>query len=275
MSQKRSIIFSLISSFLWPVTALAEPTSIEVKGELTFYNPSAAKKELLASDLDINSLTAEQLNQGYAEPVRWQQVLASLQQAGIDNRWAVLTKPSETIALEQERKQVLKDLHQLGQFWARQGKNDLLIATTTLANQLTELPLAAKQPVAMDYDLVRLELKYNPLLQGCYALTLQPRPSYIWAQGLVRLPGKRPFVGGAFVYDYGKRLSMLPGADKQQVWVIQPDGELVTSTIDAFDPEFVGVAPGATIYVGFKHLPKPFANLNQRVITLLANRGLE
>lgn len=216
----------------------------------------------------------------YSQPVRWQQVLGTLQTKNIDPRWSqlMLTEVnginSELMALEAEREQVLADLHVLGQRWARQGKNGLLRSTVALSSQLTDLPLVARQLVNMNYDQVRIYAKHNPLLTAHYQLAIHPRPTFIWAQGLVSLPGKRPLVDSAFAYDYGRRLNMLAGANGQQLWVIQPDGQIMTSPIDPFSPEFVGVAPGATLYVGFKKLPREFASLNQRIMTLFANREL-
>ncbi|MBO1518822.1 capsule biosynthesis GfcC family protein [Oceanisphaera pacifica] len=211
------------------------------------------------------------------QAVRWQQLLAALQAKGVDARWAQLSLPAEhpkTAALEVERARLLKDLHQLGQYWARNGKHGLLRSATELSAQIKNLPLVARLPVNFNYDQVRINANDNPLLTEHYQLAIHPRPTFVWAQGLVRLPGKRPFVDSAFAYDYGRRLNMLPGAEHNQVWIIQPDGHVMPSPIDPFAPEFVGVAPGATLFVGFKSLPRAFADINQRIMTLFANREL-
>ncbi|MGO2089986.1 MAG: capsule biosynthesis GfcC family protein [Oceanisphaera sp.] len=211
------------------------------------------------------------------QAVRWQQLLGQLQAKGIDARWSQLTLPAEhpnSMALEAERELILKDLHSLGQYWARKGKHGLLRSATELSTQIKTLPLVARLPVNFNYDQVRVNANDNPLLTEHYRLAIHPRPNFVWAQGLVRLPGKRPFVDSAFAYDYGRRLSLLPGANGKKLSIIQPDGEVMTSPIDAFSPEFVGVAPGATLFVGFKVLPAEFADLNQRIITLFANREL-
>lgn len=214
------------------------------------------------------------LNQQYAQPVRWQQVLATLHAAGVDPRWSVLTSQAEdeSAELTELHHQVTDQLERLGQYWARQGNQGGLRSAYELLSQLRALSLAAYQPVSMDYDRVRLQPQHNPVLKGNYTITLRDRPDFVWAQGLIRLPGKRPFVGGSFAYDYGKRLSTLPEADSNHIWVIQPDGVVMTSSVDPFTPEFVGVAPGATLYVGFKHLPAGFADLNRQIMTLFANR---
>ncbi|MGO1794012.1 MAG: capsule biosynthesis GfcC family protein [Oceanisphaera sp.] len=209
------------------------------------------------------------------QAVRWQQLLGQLQAKGIDARWSQLSLPSshpKRVALEAERTQVLSDLHTLGQYWARKGKQGLLRSTSALSTQLKNLPLTVSLPVNFNYDQVRINANDNPLLTEHYQLAIHPRATFVHVQGLVRLPGKRPFVDSAFAYDYGRRLSLLPGANGKKLWIIQPDGEVMTSPIDAFSPEFVGVAPGATLYVGFKALPAEFADLNQRIITLFANR---
>lgn len=210
----------------------------------------------------------------FSQPPRWQQVLEELQARELDASWAQLTKPSEQAQLEQLRSELLSDLHTLGQTWARQGKYTLLNSAVAMAAQLTSLPLVARQDVSMSLDQVRLNANLNPLLRGDYQLQLAPRPDSVFAQGLVRLPGKRPFVNGGFAYDYGRRLSLLAGAEKNLVWIIQPDGQVMSSPVDPFSPEFIGVAPGATLYVGFAKLPKKFADLNQRIMTLFANREI-
>lgn len=226
------------------------------------------------SQATISVSSNHALSQQYTQPVRWQQVLATLHAAGVDPRWAVLTSQSanEQAALAELQRQVTDQLERLGQYWARQGNQGGLRSAFELLTQVRTLSLAPYQPVSMDYDLVRLQPQHNPLLKGNYLLTLRDRPDFVWVQGAVRLPGKRPFVGGAFAYDYGKRLSTLPEADSNHIWVIQPDGVVMTSGVDPFAPEFVGVAPGATLYVGFKHLPAGFAELNRQIMTLFANR---
>ncbi|WP_417615581.1 capsule biosynthesis GfcC family protein [Oceanisphaera sp.] len=235
---------------------------------------SAAVSTQLQANTVVEVSPNAELNQQYSQPVRWQQVLAALHEAGVDPRWSVLTSQAkdELAELTTLHRQVTDQLERLGQYWARKGNHGGLRSTYELLAQLRALPLAAYQPVSMDYDLVRLQPTHNPLLDGEYRLALRGRPDIVWAQGLVRLPGKRPFVGGAFAYDYGKRLSTLPEADSDNIWVIQPDGVIVSSGVDPFAPEFVGVAPGATLYVGFKHLPAGFDELNQQIMTLFANK---
>ena len=218
--------------------------------------------------------TSSVLQLQFNQPVRWEQVLAQLQATGLDARWGQLTKPSEQIELEILRTLVITDLEVLGQRWGRQGKHGLLRASVELIAQLKALPLVPRQPVSMNIDQVRLYARFNPLLSGAYQLHLPPRSNVVWAQGLVHLPGKRPFVGGGFAYDYGRRLTLLSGAEQHQVWIIQPDGKIMSSPVDPFAPVFVGVAPGATLYVGFANLPTQFADLNQRIMTLFANREI-
>ncbi len=235
----------------------------------TYSTASSAVKVLVNTPLENSNLLVQ-----FNQQVRWQQVLAELQARKLDAQWGQLSKPSELAALEAMRTKILKDLHVLGQQWAHKGKQGLLRASIELAEQISALPLVARQPVSMDYDLVRLNANFNPLLSGDYTLQISPRSNVVWVQGLVRLSGKRPFVGGAFAHDYGRRLSLLKGAEQNLLWIIQPDGEVMTSLIDPFAPEFVGVAPGATLYVGFAKLPRKYADLNQRIMTLFANREI-
>ncbi|ART81797.1 hypothetical protein CBP31_03480 [Oceanisphaera profunda] len=257
-------IFTLFSTLLLP--------------SLLFNSPLAATAEPITTNrvsiVVRTPTTADALQLQFNQPVRWEQVLGQLQAAGLDARWGQLTKPSEQASLEIQRTLVITDLQVLGQRWARQGKHGLLRSSVELIAQLKTLPLVARQPVNLDIDQVRLQARLNPLLSGAYQLHLPPRSNVVWTQGLVHLAGKRPFVGGGFAYDYGRRLTLLPGAEKQQIWVIQPDGQVMSSPVDPFAPVFVGVAPGATLYVGFASLPAQFANLNQRIMTLFANREI-
>lgn len=210
-----------------------------------------------------------------AEPVRWQQVLAALPGHAVNAPFSVLNKPAALAELEQLRSRVLARLHQLSQHWHHSGEPALAYAATELKGQLEALPLVARQPVSFDYDEVRLYAGSNPRLRGEFELLLRSRPDYVRAQGLVRLPGKRPFVGGAYAYDYGQRLVLLPGANEQTLYVIQANGEVVHSGTNPFNPEFVGVSPGATLFVGFASLPERFAGLEQDMITLFANQKPE
>lgn len=254
--------FTFLRLLLAVATLLMAPLSLAATN-------SYAVKVLVATPSSSSNLLLQ-----FNQAIRWEQVLSELAARDINPNWGQLTKPSELAALEAERTQVLKDLHLLGQRWARQGKQDLLNSSVALAQQVRELSLVARQPVTMSYDLVRLKPRLNPLLQGDYVLTVSPRPTVVWAQGLVRVPGKRPFVAGGYAYDYARRLPLLKGGDAHQIWIIQPDGHILSSSVDAFAPEFVGVAPGATLFVGFAKLPKDFADLNQRIMTLFANREI-
>lgn len=263
------IYFSLFSVALWPFSVFNSAHAVTVPHTATATTHSIAVSVLVHTQLEGTVLQLQ-----FTQPARWQQVLAQLQSAGLNARWAQLTKPSEQAELEAMRTRVLSDLHVLGQRWARQGKPGLLRSSVALSAQLGALPLVARQAVSMDYDQVRLNARFNPQLAGDYKLALHPRSTVVWAQGLVHLPGKRPFVGGAFAYDYGRRLSLLPGAEQQKIWIIQPDGQVMNSPVDPFSPQFVGVAPGATLYVGFADLPDEFADLDQRIMTLFTNREI-
>lgn len=256
--------FTLFSVFLLPSVLVDSPLAATVKD----VSGNAVSIQVRTSTVP-NALQLQ-----FNQPVRWDQVLAQLQAAGLDARWGQLTKPSEQTEFDALRTQVITDLHVLGQRWARNGEHGLLRASVELVAQLKALPLASRQPVNMNIDQVRLHTRLNPLLSGAYQLHLPLRSSVVWVQGLIRLPGKRPFVGGSFAYDYGRRLSLLPGAEKQHIWIIQPDGQVMSSPVDPFAPQFMGVAPGATLYVGFASLPAEFADLNDRIMTLFANREI-
>lgn len=264
MKQLAFISFSLLSIALLPCTLLNS-----LQAATPHYISPTSVNVLVRSPTEADALKLQ-----FNNSIRWQQVLAQLQTAQLDPSWSQLTKPSEQAKYESLRTQVLKDLHVLGQHWARKGKQGLLRSSVALANQIKDLSLVARQPVSNNYDLVRIDNHFNPLLSGDYELQLQPRPNVVWTQGLVRLSGKRPFVGAGFAYDYGRRLSLLAGAEKQRMWIIQPDGEITSSAVDPFAPQFVGVAPGATLYVGFASLPAEFSDLNQRIMTLFANREI-
>lgn len=228
--------------------------------------PAAAQ-----SNVSVSLNTGERVLESNT-PLRWEQVLAALPGHGLNAPFSLLSKPAELAELEQLRTQVVAELNNLSQHWQHQGEPALAYGAFELAGQLERVTLVARQPVSFDYDEVRLYPASNPRLRGEHTLWLLPRPDYVRAHGLVRLPGKRPFMGGGYAHDYGQRLVLLPGAKQGRLHIIQPNGEVVTSRIDPFNPEFVGVAPGATLFVGFADLPDEFAGLEQHIITLLANQ---
>ncbi len=129
------------------------------------------------------------------------------------------------------------------------------------------------QPI--DWDLIRLNVKLNPLLNGQWQLVLAKQPANaIWIVGNIDQPGRYPWHNRNSARDYLTDSDNLNWLGDDAV-VIQPSGDVEQHSLLKWNRDLKEIAPGAIIYLPFSFNTLPVFhqdNLNQQIISLLRQR---
>ncbi len=219
-----------------------------------------------SADLTIQLLPQQQ-QRHFTQPQRLHELLRLHPAARSKNPYwsgAFLADLQQQYLVQQERQTVIAQLEQQ----ARTAPAELAQQIRTLVAQLVRAPLAARQVQQLDPDLLRLRPELNPLLQGSYLLAVPPRPTHVDILGLVASPGRQPWRSEASANHYLQQAKPLAGAEKNQALLIQPDGVIQIAPIAYWNHQPLGIAPGATLFLGFNGDDA----LNMRVAKLLVQR---
>ena len=134
---------------------------------------------------------------------------------------------------------------------AAEESGDDAAAVNALRRQVQALKVTGRQLVNLDPDYVRLEAGANPPLEGHYSLWVGPQPNTITVFGLVSQPGKKAFTPGRDLVSYLDEMSLLSGAEKNEAWLIYPNGRTQKVPVAYWNRRHVEPTPGSTLFVGF------------------------
>lgn len=146
---------------------------------------------------------------------------------------------------------------------------DLAPAAQLLVKQLQRYQYAYRLPLNMDYDIIRLAQKNDPMLPGDYSLLTQPRSELVHILGLVNQPAALPHRPTVTVSDYLSQLTLIPQADPSFAWLISPNGNIEQIGIAYWNREQRTVTPGSVIYLGFSAKNEDMKQLNSDIATLI------
>jgi hypothetical protein len=143
-----------------------------------------------------------------------------------------------------------------------------------LATQISNWQLAKPLYINIDYDRARLIPSANPRFDyGQYLLQYGTRPSRFLVMGAtagdiwLQLKDAMP----ASQYLPGLNLSEL--ANRDQISIIQPNGQVITTGVGYWNYQYQEIMPGSILFIPFR--PNAFANaaeLNQQLIELAKYR---
>lgn len=142
-------------------------------------------------------------------------------------------------------------------------------AAQSLIKQLQSYQYAYRLPLNMDYDIIRLSQKNDPMLPGDYSLLTQPRSELVHIFGLISQPAALPHQPTVTVSDYLSQLTLLPQANRSVAWLISPNGNIEQIGIAYWNRQQRTVAPGSVIYVGFSAKSEDMKQLNSDIATLI------
>lgn len=207
----------------------------------------------------------------YNEPPRLDTVLTpvALQQ---DWYWpaASLFSLSDTSA-EAERQALLQQIEHVK---ARQG-SELQEALTQLSYHIAGWQLATRRVLAINYDLARLDNRYNPAFDtGDYLLQLTTRPQTVRFWGAVDQVLTLPHAGVTPVTAYLPAIGRSSVADLSYVLIITPAGEVKQVGVASWNQQYTELLPGSSVYIPFAGglLSGDLTKLNKDIAGLARHR---
>ncbi|NAX46762.1 hypothetical protein CAG70_07100 [Photobacterium halotolerans] len=189
--------------------------------------------------------------------------------------WKADRRAKQTLALQQQT--VDKQIRALADHWhyRRPAASETLIQ---LAQSLAS-PLPGERIfLPLDSDRVRIVPDNNPALNGPFVLRFATRPNTVKVTGALKLPAGNtadislPWQERQDAAGYLKQLQALSVANRDTVWVIQPDGKAEQHSIAYWNRQHKDIAPGAILYLAFTDLPASAKSLNTQIIHLLSQR---
>lgn len=189
--------------------------------------------------------------------------------------WKADHRAKQTIALQQQS--VDRHIRALADHWRyrRPAASETL---NRLAQNLASPIPGERIFLPLDRDRVRIVPDNNPALNGPFVLRFATRPNTVKVTGALRLPAGNtadislPWQERQDAAGYLKQIQALAVADRDYVWVIQPDGKAEQHSIAYWNRQHKDIAPGAILYLAFSDLPASAKSLNSQIIHLLSQR---
>lgn len=210
----------------------------------------------------------DNFNLTYDEPTRLQQVLSdsSIYLPKESTPLTIKLYRNGNGNLDKLKEQVIAQLNK------SKSINGDLGNIKTLITMIEELHYQTRILNTLDIDLVRLDIKKNPLLEGKFEIVATKRPTKVSVVGLVTEPIDvlhSPFYE---VSDYLQQTKISEGGNNSFAWVIFPDGKVKKSGFAYWNNEHTTVPPGSTIFVGLDDDNENSIKLEQAIITLLISK---
>ena len=168
---------------------------------------------------------------------------------------------------------VLFDLR-VNRLHARVDNNQpLLELVERLDGQVASLPVTGRVPAQLN-PLQLLIAQNNPLLEPGDQLVYPTRPAQLRVLGAVNQDCELTFDAAQALKDYLRQCPAHPVADRNSVYVIQPDGHVEQVGIAHWNEQQVNLAVGAIIYRPLSNaaMSPETAGLNQDMAALLATQ---
>lgn len=212
-------------------------------------------------------------------PVRLQEALSAMQQQGLleNTYWptARLVKVDEQSVIDKRKRQVLRELAELENYWRSRRETDKADAAAIIAGQVKSWQLGQQVTGEISIEKARQRLADNPLLpKGRYELVVSDRPDSIYAYGLFAEPGQYQFYSGKtlanWVESIESKAGLLSAYNKTKVVKVSVAGEQ-ESNWGYFKQGDTELLPGDILWLGFEpnQLPPKFKDLNQSIRSLL------
>ncbi|MEG8244074.1 capsule biosynthesis GfcC family protein [Pseudomonas paracarnis] len=146
-----------------------------------------------------------------------------------------------------------------------------------LYRQVEQLPVTGRQVAVLDPIAVEAGFARNALLDDGDRLVYPARPSTVEVLGAVAQPCNVPYRALQEVRDYVRDCTILGDAERDELWLIQPDGQVRRVGVAAWNLEDgVVAAPGSRILVPIRSddLETPTPDLNQQLAEFFATQQL-
>lgn len=160
---------------------------------------------------------------------------------------AVIATPAETRAVELQKSTLLARLKAcaLDASPAQQSTVQRVI------DQIQSLRVAGRQFVSLDIDALRANKRSDWALEGDYQLYIKRRPATVDVLGAVSNPGPAYWQPATTVSHYLEGHDLLPGADRNTVTIIYPNGQTTVAPVAYWNERHREAEAGSVIWVGF------------------------
>lgn len=172
---------------------------------------------------------------------------------------------------------VLFDLQTLQRAALAAGREGRALAAARLYQQVQALPVTGRQRAMLDPVAVEVGFAPNPLVSEGDRLVYPSRPHSVRVVGAVAAACTLAFQALQRPLDYLHACPALAEADRDYLWLIQPDGHVTRLGIAAWNrEEGTPPAPGSTLLVPIRSddLDPPTPELNQQLAEFLATQPL-
>lgn len=172
------------------------------------------------------------------------------------------------------RQQILTRLQQL---LTKEPDGDKAQALRALQQQLLGWKLAERIVLPVDFDLARIKASANPRFDdGEYILQLTERPRFIFISGLLKSESSVPHRGAAAINEYLAGLHHYDIASKDNVYIIEPNGNIKQVPIAYWNNKRYEIMPGGQLFVPFTDtlIGNDLAELNTKIAELAVHRIL-
>nr|WP_218174851.1 capsule biosynthesis GfcC family protein [Pseudomonas yamanorum] len=146
-----------------------------------------------------------------------------------------------------------------------------------LYQQVEQLPVTGRQVTVLDPIAVEAGFARNALLDDGDQLVYPARPSTVEVLGAVVQPCDVPYQAMREVREYVRGCTVLDDAERDDLWLIQPDGQVRRVGVAAWNREDgIVAAPGSRILVPIRSddLETPTPDLNQQLAEFFATQPL-
>lgn len=172
---------------------------------------------------------------------------------------------------------ILFDLKLLQRGALLDGKRTRADVSARLYEQIERLPVTGRQVAVLDPIAVEVGFARNALLDDGDRLIYPVRPSTVEILGAVAQPCHVPYRALQEVHAYAGQCTILDDAERDYLWLIQPDGKIRRVGVAAWNrEEGIVAAPGSRILVPIRNddLEVPTPDLNQQMAEFLATQPL-
>ncbi len=212
-----------------------------------------------------------------ADGARLEQLVTPLAGAyGEDIYWAAsrISTPALDARMQQQQANLVANLEQIMLSAESQHQPELAYNSRMLLQLLASLTVTGRLDAQLDPDWVRIRPELNPPLAGNYRLWLARRHPVVELYGLVSGADEVPLRPGQGVDAYLNSRELFRGADREWVYLCQPNGQVQRVPVAYWNRLHREPMPGAALFVGFAEdaLPTKLADLNRRIATLIAAR---
>ncbi|VVP36464.1 hypothetical protein PS874_04497 [Pseudomonas fluorescens] len=172
---------------------------------------------------------------------------------------------------------VLFDLATVRSNALQDDETELAALAARLSDKVQAMPVTGRRVAQLDPVRVELNRGDNPYLSNGDVLLYPPRPATVKVVGAVLGECELAYQSLQQAVDYLKSCPRDPGADVDQLFIVQPDGRVFQQGIALWnETKSVPPAPGALIYVPLRGSAKgdPTPDLNTELAAFIATQPL-